>query len=98
MPKKNLDLAMKDLNGETIYSEEGRARPMKSIVTEALLASFPNETASGEEKLKRYLLAMKVNVGGEVDLSPEEIVMIKDLVGKGFSPLVVGQVFGLLNE
>ena len=40
-------------------------------------------TLSGEEQYKRYVLAQKVSAGDEVDVSAEEIALIKKLVGYG---------------
>jgi len=40
---------------------------------------------------------MKIYNGGEIDVKPEEIVLIKQVVGKHPMPIVVGQVFEFLN-
>ena len=71
----------------------------KTVALNALLASFPDEqNLSGEDKFKRYQLAMKINANSEVELSVEEAALIKQLVGKGFAPLVVGRMFEMIER
>jgi hypothetical protein len=68
------------------------------IATRALLATLPDEqNLSGEEKFKRFALAMKIKDGGNVALNAEDIALLKKLVGKVYSPLIVGRAFPLLD-
>lgn len=56
------------------------------------------EGIDGYEKLKRFKLMMKLDSGGEVELSVEEIMLIKTSVDKAYpSPLVVGQAWNMLD-
>jgi len=77
----------------------GRAEmTLKAAIVNALQAMFEDERAlDGEEKLKRWQLAMRVYLGGDVDLSSEEIAKIKKLVGKLYGPSVVGPVWTALE-
>ncbi|MBA7496913.1 hypothetical protein ES702_07522 [subsurface metagenome] len=53
---------------------------------------------SGKEKCERYDLAMRIHKGkGLVDLQSEEISLLKKLIGRGYSTLIVGQAFGILD-
>ena len=72
---------------------------LKSISVEALLATFSDEQSlSGEEKVKRYLLATRIYADSEgLDLTVEEIAKIKQLIGKGYGPLIVGQTWEMLD-
>jgi len=97
MPIKNFDNEIKNIDGSTLLQD---ANPvvMKSLLVAALMGSNPSEKdVSGDEKFKRYELAQKVNAGGNIDLTPEEIVLLKKLVGVSYTPLVVGQVYKILN-
>jgi hypothetical protein len=68
------------------------------VATRALLASLPDEQSlSGEDKFKRFTLAMRIKDGGEVPISAEDIALLKKLIGKVYSPLVVGRAFPLLD-
>jgi len=52
----------------------------------------------GEEKVKRYALAMKLhNSNGLVDVRPEEQVLLKKLIGRAYGPLTVGQAWNILD-
>jgi hypothetical protein len=71
---------------------------LASIAVRALMAPFQDEqNLSGEDKFKRFALAMKVKDGGEVPVSAEDIALLKKLIGKLYTPLVVGRAFPLLD-
>jgi hypothetical protein len=57
----------------------------------------PVENEAGVKKAEKYDLAMRVHKTDEVELSVEEAAIIKDCVGKCFAPIVVGQLFKLLD-
>lgn len=98
MPIKNFDADLKMIDGTPVKEGEV-ALKMKTSVVNSLLGFFPDEqNLTGEEKVKRYELASKIYAGGDIDLKPEEIVLIKKLVGKGAPTLVVGQVYKLLDS
>jgi hypothetical protein len=83
---------------KTIKGEEIKDLTLKSVSVEALLATFNDEQSlSGEEKAKRYLLATRIYANDELDLTVEEVAKIKQLVGKGYGPLIVGQAWEMLE-
>lgn len=68
---------------------------LRLVVVNALLAPAD---ISGTDKMKRFLLAQKIHESTEeVKLLPEELVLIKDLIGKTYSPLFVGRAYQILN-
>ena len=70
------------------------------MMIESLLATFKDEeNLSGEEKLKRWQLAIKIKNNAEtaVEMTVEEIALIKKLIGKAYSTIIVGQVWELLE-
>jgi hypothetical protein len=68
------------------------------VAMRALLAPYQGEeNLSGEDKFKRFALAMKIKGGGEVPLSAEDTALLKKLIGKLYTPLVVGRAFPLLD-
>jgi len=68
------------------------------IVSKALFASYPDEQQlPADEKWNRAALAMRVRDGKDVKLTVEEIALIKKLVGKAYSPLLVYRAFTLLD-
>ena len=91
--KINFSQTIKNIKGEEI-----KDLTLKSISVEALLATFDDERSlSGEEKAKRYLLATRIYANDELDLTVEEVAKIKQLIGKGYGALVVGQAWEMLE-
>jgi hypothetical protein len=52
---------------------------------------------AGDEKVRRYRLARKLFNASKVELTPEDVVLLKSLIGQIYGPLVVGQVWDLLD-
>ena len=81
---------------------------LKRVATNALLTPFDDEkNLSGEEKVKRFNLASKIQAGDTdpyttnsaiVDLKTEEIAEIKKMIGKAYTVLVVGQAWQMLEK
>ena len=89
------------LDGKPILNNPGnQPATLKTITTDALLASFEDEkNITGEEKLKRYLLATRIYANPQnIDLTVEETALIKKLIGKGFGPLIVGQAYEIIES
>lgn len=98
--KVNFGRELRTLAGESIKGFAGKEKLLlKDVSIEALLSSFDDERGlSGEEKCKRYVLSTRIYGNEELDVTAEEISTIKKLVGKGFSPLIVGQAFQMLEN
>jgi hypothetical protein len=87
-----------DLDGKEIPSLSGEPATLRGVSTEALIATFKSEEPSGEEKLKRWELALKVKKSEDpVDLTSDEIVLIKKLIGKAYGPMISGQAWQMLE-
>ena len=107
--KINLTKKFKKINEDPLFKAEldektGAVRVsknvlmLKDICLNALLAEFPDEKPNGMENMKRYLLAKKVQLANDIELKAEEVVLIKELVGRAYnSPLVVGQAYHFLE-
>lgn len=96
--KINFDSNIKGLDGKDLATETGTAT-LSSIVTGALIANYHDEQfLPGMEKFKRAQLAQRVYAGGDIDFSVEELTLIKELVGKYATPLVVLQIFKLIDK
>ena len=66
---------------------------------ESLMAMFEDEkNLSGDEKLKRYRLASKIQKQDKPDLSSEDRTLIKQLIAKNFGPAVVGPAYEMLEN
>jgi hypothetical protein len=110
--KRNLNVALKNLNGtpvtEAVIEQLEPGKPVVQSVTtmtaamacgDALNTLFEDErTLPGIEKHKRGKLAQRVyDAKGEIDLSTEDIAEIKKCLGKKYNPLIVCQVFDILE-
>jgi len=95
--KIQMNQELKRLDGVPLKDGENVVALKKPCV-EALLGIYPDETGlSGEDKLLRWRLAQRIDKGGEVELAAENIALIKKLVAKAYGPLIVGQVWELLE-
>jgi translation initiation factor RLI1 len=63
---------------------------------DALLEQDINDL-SGDDKVKRYILAKKISRKGIVTLKAEEVSLLKDLIGKRFYPVIVAQAWAILD-
>jgi len=92
--KINFNQAIKNIKGEVV-----KDLTLKSVSVEALLATFEDERSlSGEEKVKRFVLATRIESNSnDMDFKVEDVAKIKQLIGKGYGPLVVGQAWEMLE-
>lgn len=78
--------------------------PRDVIVRNVLLQVFsmplPNDNLNQDESAKRYALGVKIAScsESEIDLTTEEIVLLKSLVAKIHIPLVYGQIAKILEN
>lgn len=96
----DLSKILLERNGEAVKGPEEKPLTVNGAVVIALDILASQEKLSGEEKVKRFKLACRIH--GEVlpiELSPEEVTLIRKLVNEAFpSPLVVGQVWEELEK
>jgi hypothetical protein len=92
---RNFDAPMLDLDGKP-YTDKAT---LKSVVFGAIQAQLMgDEQMSTDVKLRLYTVASKIAKGGVVEVSVEDLALIKDRVGRAYSPLVVGEAFRLLEQ
>lgn len=94
---KNLNSPINEVDGKQATYKNIPATA-KQFIIEALMSTPADDRSTGEQKFKRFQIGMKVTAEDlNTDLTPEEIVIIKECVGKVYGPLVVGQIYLLLN-
>ncbi len=98
--KRNFDQLLTGLGGKPLLNEDQQPTNLTlgAICVQALLMTFPDEQVTGEEKFRRYQLAERLSTGGEVEVTAEEVALLKNLAGKGYVPLMVGAVWKALEE
>lgn len=105
--KRNLNVVLKTLKGEPLKEQYvgpddkplERTVTLSGIATNALLANYEDErNLSGDDKVKRFKLAQQINdADGEVEVTAEQVSLLKSLIAKGYTPLVVGQAYEILE-
>ena len=94
--KVNFGYKFKSLKGDELPVSDGNPEHLGEAAANALTTPNPAEK-DFSAKAKKYHLAMKVIGGGEVDVTPEEVLMIKAAMGDFYIPLVCGQAEPVLN-
>ena len=69
---------------------------LNKLAANALL--HPAKDDKGEDKARKYLLAVKCYAADEIDLTPEEIVELKGCISLTYPPIVVGQAWKILDQ
>ena len=98
---------LKTIEGDTLQRQKVNRREnkieeidatLKWAAVEALLTVDPKAEISGEEKAKRYEIALKVQEAtGPIEISVDDAALIKKLCDQHFTPLIVGQTRRLLD-
>jgi hypothetical protein len=70
---------------------------LRLAIVNALLAPTKGQE-SGVDKVKKYELAKKVYTQDSVELSAEDITLIKSRIGEVFQVNIVGQCFEMLEK
>ena len=95
--KINVDTVLSGLDGAALSGARGPLT-LREVVIEVLMGTLDvDKDSTGAEKLALYQLAVKVNAGGMVDLLPEETSVLKERVGMGYGPVVIGPAYALLD-
>ena len=96
--KLNVSTVLKALDGSNLVDRAQKPVTLKEVVIEALLNPLGSDAMGGQEKYSMMKLAEKVHrSAGEVDVTVEELVLIKNRVGCVCTPLVTGRAFDLLE-
>lgn len=77
-----------------------RPATLRAVCADTLVMERPNDRdyqVDGEEKARRYQLALRIMNEDIVDLTPEDLALIRKLCPKIFGPIVVGQIWTMLD-
>jgi len=98
--KINFNQNLLNLDGKRLKIND-RELTLLSISQNVLvnILTKEDETIASGEKEDRYNLALKITIHKEVEteVTAEDIVLLKKLIGKPYIPLVVGQAFLMLE-
>jgi hypothetical protein len=96
--KRDFSRELIGLGEQKLVDAEGAPLTLSGVVTTALLGTYPDEQATGEEKFRRYQLAARIDNAGIQEVAAEEVALIKRLIGKGYPPIVVGPAYQALEQ
>lgn len=91
---------IRHVDGGVVKNEQGEVVTVGFLINQALLAN--DEGATADEKLKRFSLALRLaeeaDSASGMNLSPEEVVLIKTLGGRYLTTLAYGRLEQALRE
>lgn len=67
------------------------------VFVNALNGRIPNETLTAEMKAKIYQISKKIYDSKEPNFTPDQLIIIKDRVGKSYAPVVYGKVLEIID-
>lgn len=81
--KKNFNIVVKNIDGGDMLEQENKPLTMKAVcLTALLLPQNGDDNLDGKKKCDLVSLAIKINADEEVDVSTEEIVVLKQRIAK----------------
>jgi hypothetical protein len=94
--------ALTNLDGTPLAQanlEGGQPIPitLRLTATEALCRPTDERGMTGAQKFERFSLALRINQGDPVELTPEEVATIKQRIGETMPPIIVGRAYQLLD-
>lgn len=97
--QRNFATTIKNLDGKPL-KEGDKEVTIGSLAVNALLTPYDDErNLSGEDKVKRFKLAQRIHgATGEIEIQSEEISLLKSLIAKAYTPLIVGQAYVMLES
>jgi len=74
---------------------------LREVITNSILSPPPQgqrDQMEGAEKARRYYLAIEIHTAiNQIELSVDDIKLIKDEIGRVYPPLIVGQAYEILD-
>jgi len=78
---------------------------LREVITNSILAppdrsrqQHPPDPMDGNEKARRYFLAIEIHkTKNQIELSVDDVKLIKDEIGRVYPPLIVGQAYEILD-
>ena len=93
-----MNTMLQHIAGKTFKVNDKFTRKAAAIEVLMAITSSRGRDCWGEPKLKRYEIAVKVKIAGEVELTTQEPALLKQRIGMIYGPAVVGPAYKLLNE
>lgn len=96
--KIDFGAVIRDIRGEPVGEGEKKLT-LGAVACQALLGTYGDEkNITAQEKVQRFTLAALCSNDGEAEISAEDVVRLKGLIGKAYGPLVVGRAYELIGS
>jgi len=94
-----LDVPLTTYDGEALMDNDGKGNAIEATLRLAMINALINPVRDelGPEKFKKDELARRIYKSDEIELSAEEISLIKKRIGEVFPTIVVGQCWRMLE-
>jgi hypothetical protein len=93
--KVNFATILTGLDGAPILNENKEPFTLGQAVVNALLQPVQNQSAA--DKIRRGRLAERAYDEQEIEISPEDVTVIRQCIGELYAPLIVMKAFRLLG-
>ena len=94
----NLSAPLLDRAGRALSDAHGPVTLATAIATALDTVTNEKEPLTGADKMRRYRLASRIlEAPAAVPLTLEDAALCKALVGDGYGPLIVGQIWSVLE-
>ena len=93
--KVKVKTVLEDIKGAALMGPDGKPLVIGEVLQAALLQD--NEKGDVKDAVRRFNLARDIETNDEVELSAEDVVMLKKSLSNLYKPLVAGQVCLLLE-
>jgi hypothetical protein len=96
--KRDFNQTFTTLEGQPIKDGD-KELTLREAALASLQAVFQEDRSlSGTEKIRRYTLALRIHAGDPVELTAEDVTLIKDLINRAYGhPAVVAQAWQMLD-
>ena len=97
--KVNVEAVLTALDGEHLKVDNGEGvKPLTLKEVSVAVLLMPEDGLTGEQKMQRAELARSIYTAtGEAEIAVGDVALLKDLIGKTQSPLVVMGAWNILD-
>lgn len=92
--KVNVTQPITDLDGKPLSEDATLRRTCLQVLMNALDG---DEKMPGDEKAKLFALGLKIHDEDEPDLTVDEWAKIKNRIGRGYGPAIVGRAYAMIE-
>lgn len=98
--KLDVTTELKSVVGVPLLEQDEKGEAKSVLLRNVLINSLliPMDSDDGVTKAAKWNLALKIQENDKVEVTPEQVVMMKNAVAKPYGPAIVGPVFSLLDN